>query len=69
MVGGSGMIPTADMIEAIADVIYRVEAPRAGNDIKLFDQLGRWEQVKYRTMAENAVSKWESLRPVDAGAT
>jgi hypothetical protein len=48
-------------IRAIADAIYRVDAPRYGNDIKPYDELGYHEKFKFETMARIAVMKWQSL--------
>jgi hypothetical protein len=60
---------TEAQCDQIADAIYRVEAPRYGNDIKPFDELGFWEQKKYRSMAEVAIRKWQALCEVDIGGS
>jgi hypothetical protein len=53
--------PTESQLRAIADAIYRVDAPRYGNDIKPYDELGYHEKFKFETMARIAVMKWQSL--------
>lgn len=57
--------PAPEQLVAVAEVIYRVEAPRYGNDTKPYAELGHWERKKYETMAKVAISKWEAIRDAE----
>lgn len=54
--------PTEDQVSAIAEALYRVDAPRYGNDIRPFDELGEWERRRFMLYARIAVAKWEQFK-------
>jgi pyruvate-formate lyase len=56
------MEPTDEQLAAIAEVLYRLDAPRYGNDIRPFDEMAAWEQRKFVELARVAVTQWERLR-------
>lgn len=49
-------------LQAIAVALYEHQAPRYGNGIRPFEELGDWEQRKFLDYARIAVEKWESLK-------
>jgi hypothetical protein len=53
--------PTKEQLAAIADALYRVDAPRYGNDVRAFETLGIHERLKFEEMARVAIAKWLSL--------
>lgn len=54
--------PTPDHLQAIAEALYRLDAPRYGNDIRPFDQLDHWQKKRFQDYARTAIEKWESFK-------
>ena len=61
MTSGAGE-PSETELAAIAEALYRYDAPRYGNDIRPYEELGTMEKRKFVALAEIAVRKWQSLQ-------
>lgn len=53
---------TEDELQEIAAAMFRIDAPRYGNELQSFDDIAEWEKAKHARSAGVAVRVWELLK-------